>query len=652
MPKIQSAPLWQPKNFARSPKEGEMKKSSLLQIAILVLMAISFAPSPAAAGDGGEVLFTYLAHLADATVEVGDIVSAGQIVGHVGNTGYVNRSLANGNHHLHFAVRNIGPENTWCWDASCWLNPDNYLGTNGWLNSPVVGAGRCGSGFGEGNPLGGQIFHNAVDMACMSPGAEVLAVADGVVVWASPWPYADLWQGHGLTVVIRHGGSDLPKMPAPKNSQPGMVGGGLELPLAVQNAGNAWVDFLTQVKQGGIWPILALVLGILALSQFVANWKIRRGKGGQRWYSLRLKREFFWAILVLLGTSLVVKDPVKDKVIIHVMWVVIGVRGFFELSGRLWRGYLHMNAGEVRKLLADSQRRVRQEEIRQAVLIGPAVGLATYIWTITMGFVLVVGQVVAVNPAPFDKGRSLRLFPSNPTNPDAGLYAGVYGGIGGWGTLGMGSDAKSAANLAEEYADEVRGWYDGTVVPVVNPRMADDALAEELVRLCQERGCIVMIDLTPNQSIEAKIERYTKLGSNVWFDVDLEHGGSPTTAAEFNGWAAKYFQLREDYGYTNLGVFAFYDFRSDPWLMPSTEVVWEYKNGLVVPIFDGHCSGEQCKSSKWGATEKTLNNYSGAKATGLMEFIRRWGCGSPYGDCGFSTEEYWQEFKPLLLMSQ
>src|SRR3989339_412763 len=101
MSKIQSAPLWQPRNLASSPKEGEMDTRKMFQIAILFVVAISILiPSPASAGDGGEVLFTYLAHLADATVEVGDIVSAGQIVGHVGNTGYVNRSVANGNNHL------------------------------------------------------------------------------------------------------------------------------------------------------------------------------------------------------------------------------------------------------------------------------------------------------------------------------------------------------------------------------------------------------------------------------------------------------------------------------------------------------------------------------------------------------------------------
>jgi len=81
-------------------------------------------------------LYTYYAHLNDMTVSVDQQVGKGTIVGHVGNSGYVQKTEpdpkrgieGNPNNHLHFAVRNTGPEDGACWDLSCWKNPDDYLG--------------------------------------------------------------------------------------------------------------------------------------------------------------------------------------------------------------------------------------------------------------------------------------------------------------------------------------------------------------------------------------------------------------------------------------------------------------------------------------------------------------------------------------------
>jgi len=163
-----------------------------------------------------------------------------------------------------------------------------------------------------------------------------------------------------------------------------------------------------------------------------------------------------------------------------------------------------------------------------------------------------------------------------------------------------------------------------------------------------------MVDITPNQEVSSLINTYAAKGENVWIDIDLEHRGVPTGAQEFNSWANQYFAIRQQHGFHSLGVFAFYDFRSDSWLTPPSEVVWSYNSGegLVVPIFDGHCSGTACKESKFGATRTVLSNYAGAQATGIMEFLSRWGCGSQYGDCGFTDAEYYDAFKPLIYMAQ
>jgi murein DD-endopeptidase MepM/ murein hydrolase activator NlpD len=70
-------------------------------------------------------LFTYYAHLNESTVSVGQQVIQGELIGIEGTTGFMPDKK--NNKHLHFAVRNIGPENTTCWDRSCWLDPNIYL---------------------------------------------------------------------------------------------------------------------------------------------------------------------------------------------------------------------------------------------------------------------------------------------------------------------------------------------------------------------------------------------------------------------------------------------------------------------------------------------------------------------------------------------
>ena len=238
---------------------------------------------------------------------------------------------------------------------------------------------------------------------------------------------------------------------------------------------------------------------------------------------------------------------------------------------------------------------------------------------------------------------------------DGTIYAGPYGALRGWGTLGEAKTPDQAIVLAMNYADKTRKWYTaGSVVPIVNVRVNKNPdEIDAIIAGCKDR-CIVLIDMTPNQDVEGYIKRWTGSGSWVWFDIDLEHRGVPTQASEFNTWAAQYAAIRDRSGYTNLGVFAFYDFRSNPWLTPPSEVTYTYNQDqvLVIPIFDGHCNGNPCAKTKYDSTRASLGNYPGAPAVGIMEFIGRWGCGSVYGDCGFTPQDYFQEFRPLLFLSQ
>ncbi len=74
-----------------------------------------------------------------------------------------------------------------------------------WLDSPVQPDNRCGAAFGANNPAGGQAAHTGVDIC---PGAEsqILAVADGTLVWNQWWPAGSAPNGHGITAVVDHGG--------------------------------------------------------------------------------------------------------------------------------------------------------------------------------------------------------------------------------------------------------------------------------------------------------------------------------------------------------------------------------------------------------------------------------------------------------------
>ncbi|MBU1089163.1 peptidoglycan recognition protein family protein [Patescibacteria group bacterium] len=278
--------------------------------------------------------------------------------------------------------------------------------------------------------------------------------------------------------------------------------------------------------------------------------------------------------------------------------------------------------------------------------------------------------VLAFAPSPLQ----VSLAPAPSVEAGGPLYVGVYGHLGpsAWGTLENATTAEEAVKLAEDYAQSAEGWTDRQIVPLVNVvlRNEDDGIIQGIIDLCAQRGCVVMLDISPQENVEQIIARWAQSGSHVWMDLDVEHNGSPIPASTFNRYAKKYFDLREQAGYGDPGVFAFYDFRSDPWIYPEgegenrIEVRFEYPQGLTVPIYDGHCKGElpyfhdasgewrnPCRSAKWNATNRVFENYSEASWYGAMEFFSRFGCGSKYGDCGFTPQEYFEAFKgsPLLI---
>lgn len=245
------------------------RNARALGILLLALIFCLLAGGGPASANGGE-LYTYSAHLDKIMVKPGQFVHKGDVIGIVGSTGYVpNPSW---NKHLHFAVRNTGPSDESCWDGSCWLNPDNYLGqNNGWLASPVPGTSRCGAPFGGASPIGGQDFHNAVDLACQGAGKEVLAVADGYVVHADWWPSASQKNhlvGHGLTVVIHHtdqqGASKEVRAVAGQPSSPKEI---------VETTVDTVAQTTSQLNVSQIpWASILLIVGLGVLALVLRSW--------------------------------------------------------------------------------------------------------------------------------------------------------------------------------------------------------------------------------------------------------------------------------------------------------------------------------------------------------------------------------------------
>lgn len=222
------------------------------------------------------------------------------------------------------------------------------------------------------------------------------------------------------------------------------------------------------------------------------------------------------------------------------------------------------------------------------------------------------------------------------------LYAGVYGPLGGgWGTLGSLSTAEQALTAAEKYAIKVgRFEREKRIVPVVNLCVRNTKGGEETIRQVIETcagKAVVMLDVTPQEDVAGLIDKYAPLGEHVWFDVDTEHGG-PITSSQLNEWAKRFFELRSQKGWKSPAVFGFWDWRSSPWVTSPESITWQYPNGLVIPLYDGHGP----KAEKYAGISRFLQNYAGAPAWCLMEFQEGWG--TKY-DPDLSPETLYQDWK-------
>ncbi len=558
-------------------------------------------PSSAKAQDASGVLYCYYAHTSGPAdgIKVGDRVRQGDLIALSGDTGYGTGP------HLHFGCSPMPPEilennlnGPWPW-----VDPD-YRKNLGWI-APVENPVEVGAAYYANNPAGNQAHHTGDDYRGTF-GTPLYAVADGEIVWVSHWPtYTEnvVWYRDGVKMVG--------------------TGHGITIVLKIDGQATKWSSqntHTTKVATGwtGASLLFLIPIGLLVLRKKNKKAYLATMQGLQ---TMAMYGQY--ALLVFDHLTFGITRPERRR-----------------MTRAIWLGTVLASTMTCFVIFASILPVLNDKGVPVAKVISEADKLSPMLdnflqfqWD---------GEGLPVYPSAF----------SAPVNTGDVTYIGVYGALNGWGTLGEANDAVDAIRKALAYAEAAKSWRSGNIVPVVNIRYASDTVIESLVGLCSGR-CIVMVDITPNQDVAGIIQRLTPLGDNVWFDIDLEHRGVPTQASEFNAWAKQYFDNRQQKGFTSLGVFAFYDFRSEPWLTPPSEVVWSYgENGLVVPIFDGHCSGAPCLESKIGSTRAVLSNYVGAKATGIMEFTTKWGCGSQYGDCGFSNQEYFDEFKPLIFMSQ
>lgn len=225
-------------------------------------------------------------------------------------------------------------------------------------------------------------------------------------------------------------------------------------------------------------------------------------------------------------------------------------------------------------------------------------------------------------------------------------YAGMYGRLGGWGSLGLVGSGEAAVNKTLAYAREIDKWNGSLgVIPVVNLANRQTNTVQKLaaIQYCQKIGCYVMLDISPVENVKNIISTYT-IAPNVWFDLDLEHNGKTKVNTQtLNSYVSYYASLRQSKGFKGPGVFGFYDFKSH--ITVPSAVTWQQGSVTVVPIFDGFAS----KSGKWSSTQTHYSRFSGAPAFGIMEFITRWG--SKY-DSGFTPTQYYQAFQPKFFIAQ
>lgn len=289
-------------------------------------------------------LYTYSAHLDDVTMHVGDQVSKGETVGHVGNSGYVQKFVGNPNYHLHFAVRNTGPEDGSCWNTSCWKNPDDYLGT--------APSGTVASGDSEDkNQGGGQV--------------EVTPSPDD---------------------------SESPSTNEPKETNTTVGSSGLVATLdrianAIRLIPELRVYAETWDKYKKYLPWLSAILVVLlflTVFQPLVGW-LGKTRWGRKYD--RKRKQFFWLSVVILVAYSIRKDGgTEDLLLLQMLKFTSGIWAFFTVTNFVYGLWRHFNYDpELEKVLAAGGHD-KWEWLREAVLTPVIYGVLASILAFSFGY--------------------------------------------------------------------------------------------------------------------------------------------------------------------------------------------------------------------------------------------------------------------------
>lgn len=272
------------------------------------------------------------------------------------------------------------------------------------------------------------------------------------------------------------------------------------------------------------------------------------------------------------------------------------------------------------------------------------------------GSIPVAGQIPIAAFAPHDQvtsfsvektGNSEQNLNTAPTitKKADGKYSLTYGGRG-WGSLGNAQTASEMIRIAEEQSNNTSSVLGQQMGTIVNPNICQgsfvtlsDNLVRELVNQSQQKSYKVMFDINtgtenPESVCRQMIDRFLPLGTNVYFDLDIEHihGGGfsgQIDSTTLNRIIEYYFRKRGQLGYQEPGMFAFYLFTQKAVIDPSA-IRLSYENGIVVPIADGYgLLPEKQAFADW------LEQIYGQK--GVMEFVLKW-------DQKYDKDGRWQEF--------
>lgn len=258
---------------------------------------------------------------------------------------------------------------------------------------------------------------------------------------------------------------------------------------------------------------------------------------------------------------------------------------------------------------------------------------------------MIVQNAVLTNAA-YQKSISVTSLP----NIEGKTLALVYGKPKSikWGSLGKTNTPAEAIEMTLWFASQVDQWNGAKgTVSVVNPNIApemyDSAYVDDLISQARGQGVYVMLDVQTAMADHAAVfdklfDRY--LAENVWFDFDIEMAGKIDSAL-INKIAESFFRKRAEKGFTQSGVFAVYVWELDA-MTNIQNLQRDYKNGVVIPIFDGRGP----EGPKVSQTERFKVLYG--HPYGIMEFDSNWG--ARYGE--MPANSYFGRFPDALIFAR